>query len=74
MTCYTFAFKEHSLGNLSQEPGGPRSPAVFGSIISYVEQFFETVGISLAERQVHPFQSSVVGYLQANPIRTIFPL
>lgn len=54
VTCYTFAFKELSLGNLSQEPGGPRSPAVFGSIISYVEQFFETVGISLAERQVHP--------------------
>ncbi|XP_059541105.1 probable cysteine--tRNA ligase, mitochondrial isoform X2 [Myotis daubentonii] len=36
---------------VTKEPGGPRSPAVFGSIISYVEQFFETVGISLAERQ-----------------------
>ncbi|XP_032170295.1 probable cysteine--tRNA ligase, mitochondrial isoform X2 [Mustela erminea] len=35
----------------AQEPSGPRSPAVFGSIVSYVEQFFETVGISLAERQ-----------------------
>ncbi|XP_054945316.1 probable cysteine--tRNA ligase, mitochondrial isoform X1 [Physeter macrocephalus] len=31
--------------------GGPRSPAVFGAVVSYVEQFFETVGISLAERQ-----------------------
>ncbi|XP_058999842.1 probable cysteine--tRNA ligase, mitochondrial isoform X4 [Mustela lutreola] len=35
----------------AQEPSGPRSPAVFGSIVSYVEQFFETVGISLADRQ-----------------------
>ncbi|XP_008853405.1 probable cysteine--tRNA ligase, mitochondrial isoform X2 [Nannospalax galili] len=31
--------------------GGPRSPTVFGAIISYVEQFFETVGISLANQQ-----------------------
>ncbi|KAF6376003.1 cysteinyl-tRNA synthetase 2, mitochondrial [Rhinolophus ferrumequinum] len=36
---------------VTKEPGGPRSPAVFGSIISYIEQFFETVGISLADRQ-----------------------
>ncbi|XP_053515864.1 probable cysteine--tRNA ligase, mitochondrial isoform X2 [Artibeus jamaicensis] len=36
---------------VAKEPRGPRSPAVFGAIISYVEQFFETVGISLAERQ-----------------------
>ncbi|XP_058404465.1 probable cysteine--tRNA ligase, mitochondrial isoform X3 [Diceros bicornis minor] len=36
---------------VTKEPGGPRSPAVFGSIVSYVEQFFETVGISLADRQ-----------------------
>lgn len=36
---------------ITKEPGGPRSPAVFGSIISYVEQFFDTVGISLAARQ-----------------------
>lgn len=36
---------------VAKEPGGPRSPAVFGSIISYIEQFFETVGISLAEQQ-----------------------
>ncbi|KAB1267939.1 Cysteine--tRNA ligase; mitochondrial [Camelus dromedarius] len=35
----------------SEEPGGPRSPAVFGAIVSYVEQFFETVGISLVDRQ-----------------------
>ncbi|XP_035149908.1 putative cysteine--tRNA ligase, mitochondrial isoform X6 [Callithrix jacchus] len=34
-----------------KEPGGPRSPAVFGAIISYFEQFFETVGISLANQQ-----------------------
>ncbi|ERE91026.1 putative cysteinyl-tRNA synthetase [Cricetulus griseus] len=36
---------------VSKEAGGPRSPTVFGAIISYVEQFFETVGISLANRQ-----------------------
>ncbi|EPY74604.1 cysteinyl-tRNA synthetase, mitochondrial-like protein [Camelus ferus] len=35
----------------SEEPGGPRSPAVFGAIVSYVEQFFETVGVSLVDRQ-----------------------
>ncbi|XP_057563007.1 probable cysteine--tRNA ligase, mitochondrial isoform X5 [Hippopotamus amphibius kiboko] len=35
----------------AEEPSGPRSPAVLGAIVSYVEQFFETVGISLAERQ-----------------------
>lgn len=27
---------------------------MFGSIVSYIEQFFETVGISLADRQVRP--------------------
>lgn len=37
-----------------QEPRGPRSPAVLGALVSFVEQFFETVGISLAERQVRP--------------------
>ncbi|XP_051037943.1 probable cysteine--tRNA ligase, mitochondrial isoform X3 [Phodopus roborovskii] len=36
---------------VSKEAGGPRSPTVIGAIISYVEQFFETVGISLAHRQ-----------------------
>ncbi|XP_050622563.1 probable cysteine--tRNA ligase, mitochondrial isoform X3 [Macaca thibetana thibetana] len=35
----------------SKEPGVPRSPAVFGAIISYFEQFFETVGISLGNQQ-----------------------
>lgn len=49
----SLALKVPPLGDLSQEPGGPRSPAVFGSIVSYIEQFFETVGISLADRQVH---------------------
>lgn len=43
---------------LLQEAGGPRSPTVFGAIISYVEQFFETVGISLANQQVHPSLSN----------------
>ncbi|XP_012996781.2 probable cysteine--tRNA ligase, mitochondrial isoform X3 [Cavia porcellus] len=35
----------------TEGPGGPRSPAVLGAIIAYVEQFFETVGISLASQQ-----------------------
>ncbi|KAB1252320.1 Cysteine--tRNA ligase; mitochondrial [Camelus dromedarius] len=35
----------------SEEPGGPRSPAVFGAVVSYVEQFFEMVGVSLVDRQ-----------------------
>ncbi|XP_066236654.1 probable cysteine--tRNA ligase, mitochondrial isoform X1 [Saccopteryx leptura] len=36
---------------VSKEAGGPRSPVVFGSIIAYIEKFFETVGISLADQQ-----------------------
>ncbi|KAM8922779.1 putative cysteine--tRNA ligase, mitochondrial isoform 4-T5 [Lycaon pictus] len=42
----------------TKEPGGPRSPAVFGSIVSYIKQFFETVGISLADRQLVSEDSS----------------
>ncbi|XP_021564703.1 probable cysteine--tRNA ligase, mitochondrial [Carlito syrichta] len=38
-------------GQPRRDAGGPRSPAVFGAIVSYVEQFFETVGVSLAPRQ-----------------------
>ncbi|XP_055282687.1 probable cysteine--tRNA ligase, mitochondrial isoform X2 [Moschus berezovskii] len=38
----------------AKEPRGPRSPAVLGAIVASVEQFFETVGISLAERQCVP--------------------
>lgn len=45
---------------LLQEAAGPRSPTVFGAIISYIEQFFETVGISLANRQVYPSFSSAL--------------
>jgi hypothetical protein len=45
---------ESSVARVLQEPGGPRSPTVFGAIVSYIEQFFETVGISLANRQVRP--------------------
>lgn len=36
---------------VTKEASGPRSPTVFGAIISYIEQFFETVGISLAAQQ-----------------------
>uniref|UniRef100_A0A8C9DST5 Probable cysteine--tRNA ligase, mitochondrial n=1 Tax=Prolemur simus TaxID=1328070 RepID=A0A8C9DST5_PROSS len=43
---------------VAQELPGPRSPAVFGAIVSYIEQFFETVGISLANRQCVPGDSS----------------
>ncbi|VFV40739.1 probable cysteinyl-trna [Lynx pardinus] len=42
----------------TKEPSGPRSPAVFGSIVSYIEHFFETVGISLADRQFVPGDGS----------------
>ncbi|XP_028622200.1 probable cysteine--tRNA ligase, mitochondrial isoform X2 [Grammomys surdaster] len=45
---------------VSKEAGGPRSPTVFGAIISYVEEFFETVGISLANRQCVSGDSSTV--------------
>ncbi|XP_030099636.1 probable cysteine--tRNA ligase, mitochondrial isoform X5 [Mus musculus] len=45
---------------VSKEASGPRSPTVFGAIISYVEQFFETVGISLANRQCVSGDSSTV--------------
>nr|XP_025038695.1 probable cysteine--tRNA ligase, mitochondrial isoform X1 [Pelodiscus sinensis]XP_025038698.1 probable cysteine--tRNA ligase, mitochondrial isoform X1 [Pelodiscus sinensis] len=30
----------------------PRSPVVYGTMLSYIEDFFNTVGISLGERQV----------------------
>lgn len=36
---------------LAQEPGGPRSAAVFGSIVSFLEEFFEVMGVSLTSRQ-----------------------
>ncbi|XP_030169972.1 probable cysteine--tRNA ligase, mitochondrial isoform X2 [Lynx canadensis] len=42
----------------TKESSGPRSPAVFGSIVSYIEHFFETVGISLADRQFVPGDGS----------------
>ncbi|XP_006253523.3 probable cysteine--tRNA ligase, mitochondrial isoform X2 [Rattus norvegicus] len=45
---------------VSKEAGGPRSPTVFGAIVAYVEQFFETVGISLAKRQCVSGDSSTV--------------
>ncbi|XP_029336425.1 probable cysteine--tRNA ligase, mitochondrial isoform X3 [Mus caroli] len=45
---------------VSKEASGPRSPTVFGAIISYVEQFFETVGISLANQQCVSGDSSTV--------------
>ncbi|XP_052017887.1 probable cysteine--tRNA ligase, mitochondrial isoform X1 [Apodemus sylvaticus] len=45
---------------VSKEAGGPRSPTVFGAIISYVEQFFETVGISLTSQQCVSGDSSTV--------------
>ncbi|XP_058526785.1 probable cysteine--tRNA ligase, mitochondrial isoform X2 [Ochotona princeps] len=35
----------------AKDPSGPRSPAVLGAIVSYVEEFFATVGISLTDQQ-----------------------
>ncbi|XP_067419794.1 probable cysteine--tRNA ligase, mitochondrial isoform X2 [Emydura macquarii macquarii] len=37
-----------------QEGGSPRSPVVYGAMLSYIEHFFNTVGLSLGERQVVP--------------------
>ncbi|XP_049723835.1 probable cysteine--tRNA ligase, mitochondrial isoform X2 [Elephas maximus indicus] len=36
---------------VTEDAAGPRSPAVLGAVVSYVEQFLETVGISLAHRK-----------------------
>nr|XP_036880718.1 probable cysteine--tRNA ligase, mitochondrial isoform X4 [Manis javanica] len=45
----------------TQEPSGPRSPAVFGSVMSYIEQFFETVGIGIS---LGDTQTETQGYRQ----------
>ncbi|XP_078061375.1 putative cysteine--tRNA ligase, mitochondrial [Mustelus asterias] len=37
---------------VTKEGGYPRSPVVFGAIISYIERFLNVVGISLGESQV----------------------
>ncbi|XP_060039757.1 probable cysteine--tRNA ligase, mitochondrial [Erinaceus europaeus] len=47
------------LGNRQLQAGteaanGPRSPAALAPVLAFVERFFETVGISLAERQCSP--------------------
>ncbi|XP_073205950.1 probable cysteine--tRNA ligase, mitochondrial isoform X2 [Lepidochelys kempii] len=39
---------------VTKEGGSPRSPVVYGSMLSYIEDFFNTVGISLGDRQVVP--------------------
>ncbi|KAM6179550.1 putative cysteine--tRNA ligase, mitochondrial isoform 2-T2 [Erethizon dorsatum] len=44
----------------AEGPGGPRSPAVLGAIVTYVEQFFETMGLSLVSRQCVAGDGSVV--------------
>ncbi|KAM9604646.1 putative cysteine--tRNA ligase, mitochondrial isoform 1-T2 [Trichechus inunguis] len=43
---------------VTKETAGPRSPAVFGATVSYIEQFLETVGISLANQQFVSGESS----------------
>ncbi|XP_006883855.1 PREDICTED: probable cysteine--tRNA ligase, mitochondrial [Elephantulus edwardii] len=43
---------------VTKETAGPRSPAVFGAMVSYIEQFLETVGISLANQQLISGDSS----------------
>ncbi|KAG8517020.1 Cysteine--tRNA ligase, mitochondrial, partial [Galemys pyrenaicus] len=35
----------------AEAPGGPRSPAVLGAVISYLEQFLDMVGVSPAGQQ-----------------------
>ncbi|XP_044863802.1 probable cysteine--tRNA ligase, mitochondrial isoform X5 [Mauremys mutica] len=39
---------------VTKEGGSPRSPVVYGTMLSYTEDFFNTVGISLGDRQVVP--------------------
>lgn len=46
---------------------------MFGSIVSYVERFFETVGISLADRQVHPALPSPHLWEDVCVVTTVFP-
>ncbi|XP_074048137.1 putative cysteine--tRNA ligase, mitochondrial isoform X2 [Macrotis lagotis] len=36
---------------VTKEANSPRSPAVYGAIVSYIESFLDTVGISLSGRQ-----------------------
>uniref|UniRef100_A0A4X2K4Z0 cysteine--tRNA ligase n=1 Tax=Vombatus ursinus TaxID=29139 RepID=A0A4X2K4Z0_VOMUR len=36
---------------VTKEANCPRSPAVYGAIVSYIESFLDTVGISLSSRQ-----------------------
>lgn len=35
-----------------QDAGSPRSSVVYGSIISYIEGFFNDLGMSFGEKQV----------------------
>ncbi|XP_026503282.1 probable cysteine--tRNA ligase, mitochondrial isoform X2 [Terrapene carolina triunguis] len=39
---------------VTKEGGSPSSPVVYGTMLSYIEDFFNTVGISLGDRQVVP--------------------
>ncbi|XP_066475064.1 probable cysteine--tRNA ligase, mitochondrial isoform X1 [Tiliqua scincoides] len=41
---------------VTKETGSPRSAVVFGAIVSYMEDFLDTVGIALDERQVYDGQ------------------
>ncbi|XP_041055968.1 probable cysteine--tRNA ligase, mitochondrial isoform X2 [Carcharodon carcharias] len=43
---------------VTKEGDYPRSPAVFGAIISYIERFLDVVGISLGESQVRAVDQS----------------
>ncbi|XP_004704468.2 probable cysteine--tRNA ligase, mitochondrial isoform X1 [Echinops telfairi] len=43
---------------VAKETAGPRSPAVFGAMVSYIEEFLEAVGISLTDRQFTSGDSS----------------
>ncbi|XP_075419541.1 putative cysteine--tRNA ligase, mitochondrial [Tenrec ecaudatus] len=43
---------------VTKETAGPRSPAVFGAMVAYIEEFLEAVGISLTDRQFTSADSS----------------
>lgn len=51
-----------------QDAGSPRSSVVYGSIISYIEGFFNALGMSFGERQVMKYRFYVFEDTVATPV------
>lgn len=51
-----------------QDAGSPRSSVVYGSIISYIEGFFNALGMSFEERQVMKYLFCVFEDMVAAPV------